>query len=68
MMQFSIHRFSELWIVQYCSLYRVKKITYKWTLAVQTHVIQGSSAIFIYWQYMREGQGLRVKRHGSWEV
>ena len=46
----------------------MRKITYKWTLAVQTHVIQGSSVLFICWQYMREGQGLRVKGHGSWEV
>ena len=54
---FHIHGFNQLWIMWYCSTYLLKKKSaYKWTCAVQTHVVQGSTVYYI----------LCIKVHALW--
>ena len=45
--QFHIHRFNQLWIMLYCSIYYWKKSTCKWAHTVQTLV--QVPAIFCWW-------------------
>ena len=40
---FHVHRFNQLRIMQYYSIYYWKKSMYKWTQAVQTYVVQVSN-------------------------
>lgn len=50
--QFHIHRFNQLWIMLYCSIYYWKNSTCKWAHTIQTLVVQVPTIFCCWWNVL----------------